>query len=140
MWCGEGSRTGCHPGTFTENLDNRIYIHQVRSSVDAKASAAGRCAMTPEGRAGNIIPKCRMVTGRAMKHGRDHDTSVRAWGQETCQHAGGPARTAGRLEPYGAGNPLPPDDIPLSSGVIVDKYRTNILEERAAGHEPAVVT
>ncbi len=80
------------------------------------------------------LPETRMVSGRAMKHRRDNDTSV------CLDLAGGPARTAGRLEPYGAGSHLPPDDIPLSSGVIVDKYRTNILEEMAAGREPAADT
>ena len=88
----------------------------------------------PERASGKHLPETRAVPGRAMKHRRDNDTSV-------CRDpAGGPARTAGRLEPYEAGNHLPPDDIPLSSGVIVDKYRTNILEEMAAGIRPAVDT
>lgn len=103
------------------NLDNRIDIHQAHSSVDVNTSAIWRCATTPEGRAGNILQKYRTATGRAMKHRRDNDTSVREI-------------RAARREPRGGLDPMKQEAacrlmiLPVS-GVIEDKYRTKRKEE-----------
>ena len=51
--------------------------------------------MTPEGRAGTILRKCRAAPGRAMKHRRDNDTSVRE-------------ERAARREPRGGDEPMRP--------------------------------
>jgi len=61
-----------------------------RPFADVKASAVWNAAGTSKERAIEHLLKCRTDSGRAMKRRGDHDTSVRK---------GGPARTAGRLEP-----------------------------------------
>ena len=75
--------------------------------------------MTPKGRAINTIRKYRAATGKAMKHRRDHDTSVRE-------------ERAARREPRGGEEPMEPSAsgrlmrFPCS-GVTVDKCGTIIF-------------
>lgn len=82
------------------HIDNCIHTYQVLSSVGAGMLQPQGDARGP--RKGERQTSSRKPDGNrpAMKHRRDNDTSVPFRDKRS-----GPARTAGRLKPYGAGKP-----------------------------------